>query len=53
VSFVLWERDGGKMSEKKLYEKPVLEYVGKMTEQTKAATPIFDGSIPQSDFKLE
>jgi hypothetical protein len=31
----------------------MLEYVGKMTEQTKMPTPVIDGSIPLSDFKLE
>jgi hypothetical protein len=36
------------MSEKREYEKPVLEYCGSMTEQTKGgATPIvMDGSNP-------
>jgi hypothetical protein len=35
------------MSDKKTYEKPVLEYCGTMTEQTKGATPIYmDGSLP-------
>jgi hypothetical protein len=41
------------MSERKSYVKPMLEYVGKMTEQTKMPTPVIDGSIPLSDFKLE
>jgi hypothetical protein len=34
------------MSEKREYEKPVLEYVGKMTEQTQVIRVIQDGSCP-------
>jgi hypothetical protein len=38
------------MSEKKLYEKPVLEYCGRMIEHTKAVPPT-TGSNPMYTFK--
>jgi hypothetical protein len=35
------------MSDKKTYEKPVLENCGTMTEHTKGGSPIIvDGSLP-------
>jgi hypothetical protein len=41
------------MSEKRRYEKPVLEYVGKMIEQTQKMRTVNDGSCQQPTFKFD
>lgn len=55
VSFsVGWEARGGtRMSDKRVYEKPALEYVGRMIEQTQRMRPMPDGSCQQPSFTFD